>query len=220
MSEISNREFLTEFAIKSGKYPPLSQSKCELFQPVVIVREQSIRASDRARVDSLVKLEGGNGLTIGHYVHIASFVHILGGGYCLLEDGSSLGSGVKIITGSNVYGVSHGCSAIDPSAVVKRSWVHIKRNAVLFAGAIVLPGVTIGENSVIAAGAVVTKDVPDYELWGGVPARFIKRVGEDKIRGNIKTDDNWSEVWLQSTDELYERECLSDYKRKLEHGII
>ena len=37
------------------------------------------------------------------------------------------------------------------------------------------PGVTIGENSVVGANAVVTKDVPAFEIWGGVPARLIRR---------------------------------------------
>jgi len=39
---------------------------------------------------------------------------------------------------------------------------------------IILPGVHIGNGAVIGAGAVVTKDVPDYEIWGGNPARFLK----------------------------------------------
>ena len=41
-------------------------------------------------------------------------------------------------------------------------------------GATICPGVTIGENSVVAAGAVVTKDVPDNVVVGGVPAKIIK----------------------------------------------
>lgn len=39
---------------------------------------------------------------------------------------------------------------------------------------IIMPGVHIGNGCVIGAGAVVTKDVPDYEIWGGVPAQFLK----------------------------------------------
>nr|WP_317195202.1 hypothetical protein [Chryseosolibacter histidini] len=39
-----------------------------------------------------------------------------------------------------------------------------------------LPGVTIGENSIVAAGAVVTKDVADNSIVGGIPARFIKTI--------------------------------------------
>lgn len=44
------------------------------------------------------------------------------------------------------------------------------------ANAVILPGVTIGRHAVVAAGAVVTKDVPDYCIVGGIPARIIKRI--------------------------------------------
>jgi acetyltransferase-like isoleucine patch superfamily enzyme len=50
----------------------------------------------------------------------------------------------------------------------------IKRNAWVGAGATILPGVIIGENSIVAAGAVVTKDVPDNCIVGGIPAKIIK----------------------------------------------
>lgn len=146
-----------------------------IFEPAVILNRQKLLAHPESRIDSFSKLECGEGMYIGKHVHIASFCHLgIGGGLLILEQGSSCGSGVKIITGSNVPGVGRGCSAIDPNATIKRSFVHVKRNATLFCGAIVLPGVTIGEGAVIAAGAVVTKDVPDGETWGGVPARKIK----------------------------------------------
>jgi acetyltransferase-like isoleucine patch superfamily enzyme len=54
--------------------------------------------------------------------------------------------------------------------------VVIKRNAWIGAGAIILHGVTIGENSVVAAGAVVSKDVPANIVVGGVPAKVIKTI--------------------------------------------
>lgn len=54
--------------------------------------------------------------------------------------------------------------------------IHIKKNAWIGAGATILPGVTIGENSVVAAGAVVSKDVAANTIVGGVPARFIKSI--------------------------------------------
>ena len=54
--------------------------------------------------------------------------------------------------------------------------IHIKKNAWIGAGATLLPGVTIGENAVVAAGAVVSKDVPANTIVGGVPAKFIKTI--------------------------------------------
>ena len=54
--------------------------------------------------------------------------------------------------------------------------IHIKKNAWIGAGATILQGVTIGENSVVAAGAVVSKDVPDNTIVGGIPAKFIKTI--------------------------------------------
>jgi acetyltransferase-like isoleucine patch superfamily enzyme len=54
--------------------------------------------------------------------------------------------------------------------------IHIKRNAWIGAGATILQGVTIGENSIVAAGAVVTMDVPDNTIAGGIPAKAIKNI--------------------------------------------
>jgi len=54
--------------------------------------------------------------------------------------------------------------------------VHIKKNAWIGANATILPGVTVGENAVVAAGSVVTKDVPANTIVGGVPAKMIKNL--------------------------------------------
>jgi len=54
--------------------------------------------------------------------------------------------------------------------------VHIKKNAWIGAGATILSGVTIGENAVVAAGAVVSKDVPDNTVVGGIPAKVLKEL--------------------------------------------
>lgn len=54
--------------------------------------------------------------------------------------------------------------------------IHIKKNAWIGAGATILPRVTIGENAVVAAGAVVSKDVPANTIVGGVPAKIIKSI--------------------------------------------
>jgi UDP-2-acetamido-3-amino-2,3-dideoxy-glucuronate N-acetyltransferase len=52
----------------------------------------------------------------------------------------------------------------------------IKRNASIGAASTILGGVTIGENSMVGAGSLVTKDIPDNELWLGSPAKFIRKI--------------------------------------------
>jgi acetyltransferase-like isoleucine patch superfamily enzyme len=54
--------------------------------------------------------------------------------------------------------------------------IHIRKNAWIGANATILQGVTVGENAVVAAGAVVSKDVPDNTIVGGIPAKIIKTI--------------------------------------------
>lgn len=54
--------------------------------------------------------------------------------------------------------------------------IHIKKNAWIGANATILQGVTIGENAIVAAGSVVSKDVPDNTIVGGIPAKIIKAI--------------------------------------------
>ncbi|MEN6439701.1 MAG: acyltransferase [Syntrophobacter sp.] len=62
--------------------------------------------------------------------------------------------------------------------VIKYGRIIIRDNCFLGIGAIIMPGVSIGPDSVVSAGAVVLKDIPPGEVWGGVPARFIRTVEE------------------------------------------
>lgn len=82
------------------------------------------------------------------------------------------GHGIKVLCGKHDYtkfGQDRMWSiSVEPVTIKEGVWVG--------SFAIILPGVTIGEHAVIAAGSVVTKDVPAYEIWGGNPAKLIKEI--------------------------------------------
>lgn len=134
---------------------------------------------DGSRIDSFVKLEGGLGMRIGRFVHIASFAHVgIGGGETVIEDFAAVASGARIISGSNsVEALTMSACAPPELQRVERKRTVIGKYAVVLTNAVVLPGVTLGEGAVVAAGAVATRDVPAWEIWAGVPAKFLaKRV--------------------------------------------
>jgi acetyltransferase-like isoleucine patch superfamily enzyme len=63
-----------------------------------------------------------------------------------------------------------------PDPDVQKAGVEIKDGAFIGGGTYILKGVVIGKQSVVAARSVVTKSVPDQEIWGGNPAKFIKKL--------------------------------------------
>jgi acetyltransferase-like isoleucine patch superfamily enzyme len=98
--------------------------------------------------------------------HLCSFLDL---GGITIEDDVMIGPRVSITSENHPVDIATRKTLI-PAKVV------IKRNAWIGADATILPGVTIGENSVVAAGAVVTKDVPGNTIVGGVPAKIIKEL--------------------------------------------
>jgi acetyltransferase-like isoleucine patch superfamily enzyme len=99
---------------------------------------------------------------------------------CTIYDLAEIRIGDDVMIGPNVNIISAG-HPLEPSrrrtAVVGKPIV-IERNAWIAAGATIIGGVTVGENAVVAAGSVVTKDVPPNTLVGGNPAKAIRSIGD------------------------------------------
>lgn len=109
----------------------------------------------------------GRFINIGENVFINHGCSFLDLGGITIEDDVLIGPNVQLIT------ENHPIQPAERKALDLKS-ILIKRNAWVGAGAIILPGVTVGDNSVVAAGAVVTKDVPDNTVVAGVPAKVVK----------------------------------------------
>lgn len=141
----------------------------------IFLRPDKIKIGNHSRIDAFVKIEGGNGVFIGEHVHIASFSHInAGGGVVEFGDHSTCSSHVVIAAGMPDLSFPNISAADLPEHQHPlRMRTIIGRHVVIFANATVLPGVTIGDYSVIGAGAVVTKDVPAWSIAYGNPARVV-----------------------------------------------
>lgn len=111
----------------------------------------------------------GKNISIGKNVFINSGCRFQDQGGIFIDDGALIGHNVVLAT------LNH------DMAPKRRSTLHpapirIGKNVWIGANAVVVPGVTIGDGAVIAAGAVVTKDVPANTVAAGVPAKFIKTI--------------------------------------------
>jgi acetyltransferase-like isoleucine patch superfamily enzyme len=111
----------------------------------------------------------GKHIRLGKNIFINHGCTFLDLGGITIEDDVQIGPKVNLITENH---------SVDPSKRkhLELKSILIKRNAWIGAAATILPGVTIGENSIVAAGAVVNKDVPDNTIVGGVPAKIIRTI--------------------------------------------
>ena len=113
----------------------------------------------------------GDSLYIGDNVGISQNVFIQVRGSVVIDNDVIIGPGVSIFSENHVYD-----DLLLPirKQGVSRLGVVIEEGTWIGARSIILDGVKIGRNSIIAAGSVVTKDVDEFSLVGGVPAKFIK----------------------------------------------
>jgi acetyltransferase-like isoleucine patch superfamily enzyme len=111
----------------------------------------------------------GRSISLGKNVfinHACSFLDI---GGITIEDDVQIGPRV------NLTSENHPLDPEDRKTLLLGP-ILIKRNAWIGAGATILPGVTVGENAVVAAGAVVSRDVPPNTVVAGIPAKVVKRI--------------------------------------------
>ena len=112
------------------------------------------------------RVKFGKGVFINH----SAILSASGG----IEDGSMAAPGLRIATINHDMNERHTRYTYGKVTVKKNAWIGMNVT--------ICPGVTIGEYAVVAAGAVVTKDVPDYAVAGGVPAKVLRMLDPKEQR--------------------------------------
>jgi acetyltransferase-like isoleucine patch superfamily enzyme len=125
--------------------------------------------SMKGRIDSEVRADFT--LTIGSGSYVGRFAHVNAGLSVVIEDQVLIADRVHISDHQHAHAdlsraiVAQGVTDPEPVRIGEGSWLGV--------GAVIMPGVTIGRGAIVAANAVVTRDVGEFEIVGGVPARVI-----------------------------------------------
>lgn len=177
--------------MKSGKPFRLDDPA---FQEIVEIKNRTLRLSIqlnastdsdqvRDRLSDIIGSEIDKSTTIfapfytnfGRYITIGKNVFINHACSFLDMGGITIGDNVLIGPKVNLVSENHPIDPTQRNSLIGKPIV-IKNNAWIGASATILPGITIGENSIVAAGSIVTKDVPDNIIVAGNPAKKIKDI--------------------------------------------
>ena len=154
---------------------------CRLGEKVLVADLSTIRedvtVGDFTIIGRGVAIE--NKCTIGRYCKLETNVYITA--YSTLEDRVFVAPGV-LTSNDNYIGRTE-------ERFKHFKGVTVKRGGRVGVGAVLLPGRQVGEDTVIAAGAVLTKDTEDRIIYAGVPAKELRRVPEEQLLGNQGWDD-------------------------------
>lgn len=144
----------------------------------LLISPETISIGDDSRIDAFSILSGSAaGLCIGRNVHISAHVTLLGRERIEIADFCTISVRCSLFSSGDDYS---GATMTNPTVpapfrVALDNPVTIGRHAILGAGAIVLPGVTIGESAAVGAHSLVKSDVPPLTIVAGCPARVVGR---------------------------------------------
>ena len=146
---------------------------------------------------------------IGQYTYVGRATTITAariGNYCSIANFVTIGPGEHALSIFSTSPVILEAAGMDKSLIEKP--VNIGNDVWIGTYAIILRGVTIGDGSVIAAGAVVTKDVPPYAIVGGVPARIIRYRQPEEMVHKLMDSKWWDYDPSQAVNILKEKQII------------
>ena len=151
-----------------------------LYNPRVVSIGAGTVIREHAWLNGGRAMGGKTALSIGDGCYIGRFCHINA------ADGVTIEARVLIADRVYISDIDHeyrkpGLPVIE-QGIRSKGPVVLKTGCWIGAGAVILSGVTVGRNAVVGANAVVTKDVPDFAVVGGIPARLLKTIPQEAAR--------------------------------------
>jgi acetyltransferase-like isoleucine patch superfamily enzyme len=136
---------------------------------------------ERVALSPLCDIWNPEHLRVGNDVHLHAFTHIFAGGGVTIGDGTMISSNCSITSVTHEKysldrSVTRGVPPVGKKVEATVRPVVIGLNVWIGTGAIILPGVTIGDHSIVGAGAVVTKSIPEKCVYAGNPARLLEKL--------------------------------------------
>lgn len=137
-----------------------------------LVLKPVFKKSGRVRIYEGVTIWYPYGISIGRNVTLNEYVYISGYGGVTIGDNVSIGHRCSILSSDHI--ISDTSKTIKEQGIIGGETI-IEEDVFLGCNCTILKGVRIGKGSIIGAGSIVTKNVPEYSIYAGNPARLIKR---------------------------------------------
>ncbi|PWD97756.1 acyltransferase [Marinilabilia rubra] len=179
--------FLSEEELKKMSFKRIGcnvliSDKASIYSP------ETIEIGSNVRIDDFCILSGH--IMLGSYIHISAYSALYGKFGIEMEDFTGLSPRCTVFSASDDFSGEYMISPMVPGKLtnVTGGKVKIKRFTQIGAGTVILPNVTLNEGTAIGAMSLIKNDIPEWEIHGGCPARFIKQRKKDILHlyGTIK----------------------------------
>ena len=159
---------------------------------VSLYNTRHISIGDNVRIDDFSILSAGeDGIGLGNNVHIACYCSLIGKAKISIGNYTGVSAKCSIYSSSDDYSGEWLSNPTVPDEFknVFHSPVILEDNILVGCGSVILPGVTIGIGSSVAALSLVNRNIPEFCLYGGVPAKFIREQSHDLLLQRRKYEE-------------------------------
>ena len=174
-NQIFRSTYYTEKDLRTCGFKNIGQN-VKIHENVNIHGVENISIGSNVRIDPYVSIIATGPVNIGSFIHLGSYCLLIGAEGIFMEDFSGLSQGVKIYTRSDDYSGQHLTNPTVPDKYTKakKGTVILKRHVIIGCSTVILPNVTIGEGSSVGALSLVTKSLPKWGVYAGIPAERLK----------------------------------------------